>query len=116
MPKFKQLGYYEETPIICDKLRNLNMKFIVSGGGRYRIELIEPIDENSDVGNLPQKIGEAPYHICYEVPSLDEAIDELRKNGYVLLKAPETAAVMNNRRISYLYSKGIGLVELTESE
>lgn len=116
MPKFKKLGYYEETPVFCDKLRNINIKFVVGGGGAYRVELIEPIGENSDLGNLPKKIGEAPYHICYEVPSLDDAIDELKRDGYVVIKKPEAAIAINGRRVSFLYGRGIGLLELVESE
>ena len=55
-----------------------------------------------------------PYHICYEVENLENAISELQQNKFVLAKKEQPAIAFNNRKVVFLFHKEVGLIELLE--
>jgi methylmalonyl-CoA/ethylmalonyl-CoA epimerase len=79
-------------------------------------ELIEPVDEQSPVNKTLEKCGVTPYHICYEVDNMDNAIDELKKQKYMLLQKPVPTVVMNGKKVCFLFHKDVGLIELVEAQ
>ncbi|WP_017752671.1 VOC family protein [Clostridium tyrobutyricum] len=109
--KFKDIGYMEETEIIKDEFRKVDIQFIIKDG--YRIELVSPNDKDSPVNKIVNKSC-APYHICYETTNLEENIKYLIKRGYTLFKEPEAAIAINNRKVAFLFSRDLGLVEILE--
>jgi methylmalonyl-CoA/ethylmalonyl-CoA epimerase len=80
-----------------------------------RIELLEPGSDKSPVSKIIKKSGVSPYHICYEVEDITEAIKELKKKKYMPLSYPVNAVAINKRNICFLYNKAVGLIELVES-
>ena len=80
--EFAKLGYKVEQETVFDEYRNINICFLLKDG--YRIELVSPVGDNSAVGDLRKKIGNSPYHICYEVNNLDNAIEYFKSNKYIL--------------------------------
>ena len=111
---FQGLGYTLEKEIIYDSFRDVDICFL-RGGGVYRIELVSPRSIESVVGKLRVKIGNSPYHICYEVENLEKCIDFLRGNKYVIWEEPHEAVALENRRVAFLMSGQIGMIELLES-
>ncbi|URZ15986.1 VOC family protein [Clostridium felsineum] len=111
LEKFKQLGYTEETEVVKDDIREVYIKFIINDG--YRIELIAPSGENSPINKTIKK-GSTPYHICYEVDDIYTSIEEMSKIGYTLFKEVQIAPAIDNRKVAFLFSRDIGLVELLE--
>ncbi|RDU22110.1 hypothetical protein DWV06_16405 [Anaerosacchariphilus polymeriproducens] len=109
---FEALGYVKETEIINDEARGIYICFLIKDG--YRVELVSPINENSTVSGLIKKLGNTPYHICYEVEKIEEAIDSLKKQKYVLLQKPKEAVAIEGKRVAFLYEKNIGMIELVE--
>ena len=53
------------------------------------------------------------YHICYEVDDISKAIEEMSKNGALVVSPPKPAILFGNRNVAFLMSP-IGLVELLE--
>ena len=49
--------------------------------GETRIELLEPVSEDSPVGRFIAKRGEGLHHICYEVEDLAAKLERLRSRG-----------------------------------
>ena len=52
------------------------------------IEFLQPIDETSPVSRILKKNGTTPYHICYAVDDIKEAMEELRSRKFLPLAKP----------------------------
>lgn len=78
------------------------------------VELLSPADDKSPVVQILEKNGVTPYHICYSVDDLEEAIKSLRKLRYMVVSKPKPACAIENRRVAFLYHKDMGLIELVE--
>lgn len=116
---FRQLGFEQETEVYIDNIpdenssaRNVYICFIRNDN--TRVELVSPIDENSDVYSTIKRQGEGPYHICYQVEDLEDKIQELKNDGWMLLKRPAKAMAFDYARVSFLLKKGVGMIELVE--
>ena len=83
--------------------------------GESRIELLEPLSENTAVGRFIAKRGEGLHHICYEVENLATKLAELKARGVRMLDGyPRRGA--EGKLVAFLHpasANGV-LVELTE--
>lgn len=116
---FLQLGYVQETGVFEDNIpdgentaRNVRICFLRNE--TTRVELVAPIDESSDVYSTIKRQGEGPYHICYQVECLEERIQELKKNGWMVLKRPARAMAFDYAQVVFLFKRGAGMIELVE--
>jgi methylmalonyl-CoA/ethylmalonyl-CoA epimerase len=53
--------------------------------GESRVELLEPLGEDTPVGRFLAKRGPGMHHVAYEVNDLDEALAELTRAGADLI-------------------------------
>jgi methylmalonyl-CoA/ethylmalonyl-CoA epimerase len=83
--------------------------------GGTQIELLEPVDGQSPVNKILEKNGVAPYHVCYMVEDIEEAILKLKKMKYIVVVSPVEAPAITNSRVAFLFNRDIGLVELVEA-
>jgi len=104
---------YEVGEIIYDPIQHVKVCFI-NRANTPRIELVEPIDEESPVKNIISKNGVGPYHFCYELDDINEGINNLKLKQFIPLSKPVPAVAFNNRIICFLYNRNIGLVELLQ--
>ena len=104
---------YTPADVTDDPLQHVKVCFLDKEGAP-RIELLAPLDEQSPVLRTLDSSGVSPYHICYTVNDLDEAIKALRQQRFLLVSGPVPACAMGNRRIAFLYQKHTGLIELVE--
>lgn len=116
---FTSLGYEQESEVFEDniqdgdnKARNVFICFLRNG--ETRVELVSPINETSDVYFTLKRQGESPYHICYQVDSLEESIQVLKQTGWMVLKQPAKAIAFGNKRVAFLFKRGGGTIELVE--
>ncbi|WP_316746445.1 VOC family protein [Pedobacter gandavensis] len=108
---YLQTGY-QATEIIEDDIQRVHICFL-NKPGFPRIELIQPVDELSSVNKILKKTGVAPYHVCYEVPDIHLAYEELVETlDFIPLFRPVEAIALENRLICYLYKKDVGFIEL----
>ncbi|MGH9761112.1 MAG: methylmalonyl-CoA epimerase [Blastocatellia bacterium] len=83
--------------------------------GGSRIELLEPVAEDSVVGRFIAKKGEGLHHICYEIEELESKLGDLRSRGIRLLDGyPRRGA--GGRLVAFVHPASAGgvLVELVE--
>lgn len=115
LKEFEKLGYVAKSEVITDVVQRVNLLF-VNNGSDHLIELVAPIDEKieSPVTKILKKNGATLYHICYEVESIEETINDLKSKRYMVLLNPTPAVAFNNRRISFLYNPNLGLIEILE--
>ena len=105
---------YTASQITDDPLQHVRVCFLDKECAP-RIELLEPLDEQSPVARTLASAGVTPYHLCYEVQDIDAAVASLRKQRFLLVNGPVPACAMGNRRVAFLFKKDNGLVELVES-
>ena len=83
--------------------------------GDTRIELLEPLSEDSPVAKFIEKRGEGVHHIAYQVESCDAALKKMEEAGLRLIdREPRKGA--GGHKIAFLHPRsthGI-LTELTE--
>ena len=111
---YKNIGY-SQSEIVIDKIQNVRICFL-SKKNSPLVELVEPINDRSPVNEILKKNGNIPYHFCYEVDGMTEAILEMKKSGFIKIINPVPAKAFNNRLICFLYNKDVGLIELLEKE
>ena len=110
--EFIALGYQLTDEVCYDERRDINLCFMSSGA--YLIELVMPRSEHSVVWNLLKKNGIGPYHICYETEHLSEAVEELKRRGYILIADPLEAVGISGRKVCFLTGRTAGMIELVE--
>ena len=107
---------YNKSKEYLDTFQNVKICWLEKNN-MPRLELLAPVDEKSPVVKTLEKNGVTPYHICYEVEKIDEAIAELRKQKYVLVSLPNEAPAMasfGSGKVAFLFHKDAGLIELVE--
>ncbi len=109
---FLTLGYGQETDIVFDEYRGIDICFLTKEG--YRIELVSPKNRESVVYELQKKYGNSPYHICYKCGNLGSAIADLREQGYVVTDQAHEAVALDNHRVCFLVHPYLGMIELLE--
>lgn len=111
---FLKIGYKIENEPVRDEKRKVEIAFI--SNNNYLVELISPLDNDSPIQNYLGKIGNTPYHLCYETEDIETSVNELRKQRYLLIEAPSEAVAIDDRRVAFLYNPKYGLLELLETK
>jgi methylmalonyl-CoA/ethylmalonyl-CoA epimerase len=106
---------YTLTDTIYEPVQNVSIAFLEKDG-MPRIELIEPADNGTEIRKILSRSGVSPYHLCYEVNDIEDAVNKLRKKKFMPLARPVAAVTMDNRKICFLYNKEVGLIELVENK
>lgn len=106
------LGLAAETPetVAGD---GVTVVFCPFSGGR--LELLEPLDEDSPVGRFLARRGPGLHHLAFRVERLDETLDRLKAHGVRLLD-PVGRPGAHRTRVAFLHPAAMGgvLVELVE--
>jgi len=85
--------------------------------GNTRIELLEPLGENSPVrGFLARNPDGGMHHVCYEVADIREALDRLRISGARVLGDGVPRIGAHGKPVLFLHPKDFcgTLIELEE--
>lgn len=77
------------------------------------VELLEPLDDDSPIARSVAQ-GRTLLHLCFEVDDLDDALVTARASGFLRISAPTVVPEWDDRRIAWVFSRDLGLVELVE--
>ena len=110
--QMQELGFAVEQESSYDAGRAVNIAFLVSGN--YRIELIEPASKESPLYPLLKRYKNTPYHICYEVSNLSDAVAEFEQKGYSVIQQPQEAPCIGQHKVAFLMHINVGMIELLE--
>jgi len=102
----------EYPDLIVDEALGVQLRFLTSKRGGPLVELVAGLGEKSPVAQILNKGGASLYHICFEVPDVDQAFEELRPGGYKAVSKVVSAKAFEGRLIQFVYHKDTGLVEL----
>ena len=97
--------------VIENRTQGVAMAFVDLHG--VTLELLEPLDETSPIARSVRS-GTKLLHLCYEVADLEAAIARGRDAGFHRVSRPVTVPEYGNRRIAWVVSTQLGLVELLE--
>ena len=106
---------WELSEIYNEEIQHAKIAFLTKKG-MTTIELVSPLEGESPVDNILRTQGVAPYHICYVVEDIMQAVENLYEEGFKPLFLPVESVAMHNCKICYLYHIDIGYVEIVESE
>lgn len=112
--KFYLDAGWSKTETVYDPHQNVYICFLTKER-MPMIELLAPKDETSPVTKTLDKSGVTPYHFCYEVDDINQAIADLRKLKFVPLIKPVEACAINDKKVCFLFNKQVGLIELVEA-
>lgn len=104
-------GGWTMSEIFEEEVQNTRIAFLYKPG-MTTIELVSPRQGESPVDNILKNQGVAPYHICYVVDDIMEAVEDLYEEGFRPLFMPVESVAMDNRQICYLYHLDAGAIEL----
>lgn len=110
--QFASLGYVLARDVVRDEHRKIDIAFYEKDG--YRIELVSPYDPESVVGDLIKRLGNSPYHICYETDVFDAEIERLRDQRYVVCGDDAPAPACGGHRVVFMIHPFLGMIELLE--
>lgn len=107
-------GGYHRSSVVFDPIQNVNICWLTREG-TPTIELLAPVDETSPVNRTLEKVGVSPYHLCYVVDSIDDAVNELRRQKYIVVSKPSEAVAFRGGKVCFLFNKNVGLIEIVEA-
>ena len=83
--------------------------------GESRVELVEPLSDDSPISRFLERRGDGLHHICFAVSDLDAALAELQAKGARLINTTPVTGE-GGGRVAFLHPKGTGgiLIELKE--
>ena len=97
-----------------EPIQNVSVCFLSRGEGDTTIELVAPLGPNSPIDRILKK-GGGTYHVCYQVPDMNAAIQHLTERGSLLLSGPVPAIAFEMREIAWLMTETELLVELVQA-
>ncbi|MGD2114970.1 MAG: VOC family protein [Acidobacteriota bacterium] len=113
--ELRSLGYVRCSERFVDERQGIDIVLCDGPATVWAcVELIQPHRRDSAVSALLAKNGATPYHLCFEVDLLPDALDALRERGYAVVVEPFESPVFEGRPACFAYHKHLGLIELVE--
>lgn len=107
-------GYRRRTSVVTNTRQKVNVLFL-SKPRSIDIKLIEPSGSDSPLWAFLKR-GEGLHHICFKVPDVVTACNELSAAGVRILSPPAPGEAFNDHLIAFCYL-GMGLnVELIDTD
>ena len=111
VPLFEKLlnsPCYKTEPVEAERVNTAFFRI-----GETKIELLESTDPEGVVARFISKNGEGLHHIAFEVANIEQEMERLKKEGFVLLnEKPKPGA--DNKLVCFLHPKDTNgvLIEL----
>lgn len=109
---FAVLGFAPVADAVYDEGRDVDIQFLSNGA--YTVELVSPKSPRSVVAELIKTYKNAPYHLCYETEDFDAELARLEGSGFIRMGDAAPAPAIGSRRVCFLYSARIGMIEILE--
>ena len=111
-------GIYEKLGLTIsaeEVVESEQVRLVMVPVGETRLELLEPLSENSPIARFIAKRGEGLHHVSLRVPDLAAAVERLKKDG-VRLISEEMKIGAGGHRFIFVHPSSAGgvLLELVE--
>jgi methylmalonyl-CoA epimerase len=113
-------GIYEKLGLTIsaeEVVESEQVRLVMVPVGETRLELLEPLSENSPIAKFIAKRGEGLHHVSLRVPDLAAAVERLKKDG-VRLISEEMKIGAGGHRFVFVHPSSAGgvLLELVEDD
>ena len=107
---WEDMGFHIEYEIVEDQKVKIGMIHI----GNFKIEILEPLGEDSPISRFLEKRGEGLHHLAVQVDNIENSLKELKSKGYRLIdEKPRIGA--GDKKIAFVHPKSSKiLLELVE--
>jgi methylmalonyl-CoA/ethylmalonyl-CoA epimerase len=109
---FIKMGYIPGEEVIVP-LQKVKVCFL-NKPGHPQIELITSADITSPIDNILKKCGAGPYHFCYSVNDINDALESLKREKFIILNKPVKSNAIDDHCIIFAFRKNYGLIEVVE--
>ena len=106
------LGYVVEGPGFVDPVQKIRGQFIVGAGPR--LELLAPAEAGSPIEGFLDR-GTKIYHQAFEARHFEDGLRSLQNAGARLTSGPVPAVAFGGRRIAFLMTPTLNLIEIIEA-
>ena len=91
------------------------VRVVFLGGGRTRLELLEPTHEGSSLTPFLSRKGQGLHHIAVRVRDIDAAVSACKDQGIAIAGGIRTGAL--GRRVAFIHPRSASgvLIELVEA-
>ncbi len=107
----EKLGYVPESGIIHEVTQKVYVQFLILGN--YRIELIQPVREESPVFKF-LSTGGGLNHICYESDDIEMTKQFLRKEYGALCVSDEWSKSIKNCKVAFFAKSNGEVLEIIQ--
>lgn len=108
--EFYRNAGYSITETVLEESQHVYSAFLYKEGAPT-IELVSPTSEDSPIMDILKRNGVMPYHMSYNVESIQDAINGLRKSKFLIINGP----IEREKDIfAFLYNKNVGLIEIVQ--
>jgi methylmalonyl-CoA/ethylmalonyl-CoA epimerase len=107
-----RLGYRPDGEAFVDPVQKVRGQFITGLGPR--LELLAPAGPGSPVEGVLERGGNL-YHQGFEALDFDAALAALREAGVRMIHGPSPAVAFGGRRIAFLMTPTLNLIEIIEA-
>ncbi len=114
---FYQQAGYDCGDMVHDPLQRSNLVMCCKPG-YDSIELVAAADSDSPTHRITQKNGNTPYHLCYQVASIEELLKLFRQKEieFEIVSDLKPAILFDNQKVMFIQVKHVGLVEFLEDK
>lgn len=113
------LGFYQDAlgldPRNFEVVEDQGVRVAFLPVGESTFELLEPLNDDSPVAKFIARRGEGIHHICLDVDSVSESLEEMKQRGLQLIdNAPRLGA--HHKQIAFVHPKASNgvMIELSQ--
>lgn len=111
-------GFYEALGLEIEEIEEVpqeGVRVAIIPCGESRIELLEPMSEDSPIARFLEQRGPGMHHLCLRSDDVDDDDETLRGGGYRVLRESPTVGA-EGARVQFVHPKSAGgvLVELSQ--
>ncbi len=113
------LGFYQDAlglePLDLEVVEDQGVRVVFLPVGESRLELLEPLNDDSPIAKFIARRGEGIHHICLDVDSVAESLEEMKQRGLQLIdNEPRLGA--HHKQIAFVHPKASNgvMIELSQ--
>lgn len=105
----------DQNTVVREEVSSEGVEVAIFGSDTGRVELLEPLSQDSPVARFLEQRGPGLHHVCLRVAALEEALSRAEEAGAEAIP-PRIRVGAQGRRIAFLHPRSTGgvLVELAE--
>jgi methylmalonyl-CoA/ethylmalonyl-CoA epimerase len=103
------------TDVVEDRFHGAKIMFLDSSSSRTRLELIEPMGEESPLTHGLER-GGGVHHLCFQVATVEGIGSWCKKSSIRKVFGPYPAPAFGGRKVVFVHSPGLGLIEFVETK